>query len=371
MRAEYEKKLSTALFTEIKVKDMNTVKVSASKNYNIYIGNNLLDSCGEMIKQELGVCSVAVITDDNVNSLYADRVIKSLEASGFRTVKFVFKHGEESKSVATYAEILSFLAENHITRSDMIVALGGGIPGDMGGFAAATFLRGIKFVQMPTTLLAAVDSSVGGKTAVNLPNGKNLAGAFYQPDMVICDYSALDTLEPSVFADGCAEVIKYGVILDCEFFNFLCNNDIKENIEYVITRCVELKRDIVNQDEKENGIREILNFGHTIGHAIEINSNFEISHGSAVAIGMMIAAKGAFSLGYCSCDLTDDIKNVLVKNNLPVKCEYSAQSLYNIACSDKKRKGGTITLIIPEKTGKCIGKKIPVEDVLNFIKAGI
>lgn len=350
---------------------MNTVKVAASKNYNIYIGNELIDSCGEMIKQELGICSVAVITDDNVDRLYADRVINSLEKSGFRTVKFVFPHGEESKSVNTYAEILSFLAENHITRSDMILSLGGGIPGDMGGFAAATFLRGIKFVQMPTTLLSAVDSSVGGKTAVNLPNGKNLVGAFYQPDMVICDYSALETLKPEIFADGCAEVIKYGVILDDDFFNFLRDNDIKENIEYVITRCVELKRDIVNQDEKDTGIRAILNFGHTIGHAIEINSSFGISHGSAVAIGMVIASKGAYTLGYCDCDLTETIKNVLIKNNLPVSCEYSAEVLYDVACSDKKRTGGTITLIIPEIPGRCVGKKFPVEDVLNFIKAGL
>lgn len=350
---------------------MNTVKVSASKNYNIYIGSGLLNSCGEMIKQELGVCSVAVITDDNVNELYADRVIESLTKSGFRTVKFVFPHGEESKSVSTYAGILSFLAENHITRSDMIISLGGGIPGDMGGFAAATFLRGIKFVQIPTTLLSAVDSSVGGKTAVNLPNGKNLVGAFYQPDMVICDYSALDTLKPEIFADGCAEVIKYGVILDEEFFDFLKNNDIKENIEYVITRCVELKRDIVNQDEKDTGIRAILNFGHTIGHAIEINSSFEISHGSAVAIGMVIASKGAYALGYCDCDLTQTIKDVLIKNALPVACEYSAEALYDVACSDKKRAGSSLTLIIPEKMGKCVGKKIAVENVLDFIKAGL
>ena len=216
---------------------MNTVTVNASKNYNIYIGSGLINRCGEMIKNELGVCSAAIITDDNVNRLYADRVVASLEEAGFRTVKLVFPHGEDSKSVATYTDILSFLAENQITRSDMIISLGGGIPGDMGGFAAATFLRGIKFVQMPTTLLSAVDSSVGGKTAVNLPQGKNLVGAFYQPDMVICDYSTLDTLPDGIFADGCAEVIKYGVILDEEFFTFLENNDIKENIEYDFVRC--------------------------------------------------------------------------------------------------------------------------------------
>lgn len=350
---------------------MNTVKVNASKDYNIYIGSGLLDDAGERIKNELGVCSAAVITDDNVNALYADRVIASLEKSGFRCVKFVFPHGEESKGIAVYSEILSFLAENHITRTDMLISLGGGIPGDMGGFAAATFLRGIKFVQIPTTLLSAVDSSVGGKTAVNLPSGKNLVGSFYQPDMVICDYSALDTLPDEIFADGCAEVIKYGAIMDREFFEFLKNNDIKENIEYVITRCVEMKRDIVNEDEKETGIRAILNFGHTIGHAIEINSNFEISHGSAVAIGMIIASKGAYKMGYCGTDISGDIKEVLIKNKLPVSCIFTAEALYEVSCSDKKRSGNSIKLIIPEKMGKCTGKKIPTEQMLGFIKAGL
>lgn len=350
---------------------MNTVKVNASKEYNIYIGNGLLADVGERIKNELGVCSAAVITDDNVNALYADRVIESLENAGFRTVKIVFPHGEESKSITVYSEILNFLAENHITRTDMLISLGGGIPGDMGGFAAATFLRGIKFVQIPTTLLSAVDSSVGGKTAVNLKAGKNLAGAFYQPDMVICDYSALDTLSPEIFADGCAEVIKYSAIMDEEFFDFLKNNNIKENIEYVITRCVEMKRDIVNEDEKENGIRAILNFGHTIGHSIEINSNFEISHGSAVAIGMIIASKGAYKMGYCNADISEEIKEVLIKNNLPVSCSFSAEELYKFCISDKKRSGNSIKLIIPEKMGKCVGKKIPTEQLLDFIKAGL
>lgn len=350
---------------------MNTVTVNASKNYNIYIGDNLLDICGERIKNELGVCSAAIITDDNVNRLYADRVEDSLKSAGFRTVKFVFPHGEESKSVKVYSEILNFLAENHITRTDMLISLGGGIPGDMGGFAAATFLRGIKFVQIPTTLLSAVDSSVGGKTAVNLPAGKNLAGAFYQPDMVICDYTTLETLSPEIFADGCAEVIKYGVIMDADFFEFLKNHDIHENIEYVITKCVELKRDIVDMDEKELGIRAILNFGHTIGHAIEINSDFEISHGSAVAIGMIIASKGAYKTGLCDTDLSDVIKEVLIKNNLPVACPYTAEALYNVSCSDKKRSGDTIKLIVPEKMGKCVGKKVPVSQMLEFIREGL
>lgn len=350
---------------------MKTVTVNTSKKYPIYIGKGLLDTCGDRIRQELGVCSAAVITDDTVNTLYAQRVTDSLERAGFRTVKFVFPHGEESKSLSVYAEILSFLAENHMTRTDLLVALGGGIPGDMGGFAAATFLRGIRFVQMPTTLLSAVDSSVGGKTAVNLPAGKNLVGSFYQPDMVICDYTTLDTLPPEIFADGCAEVIKYGVIMDAEFFEFLQTHEIQEHIEAVITRCVELKRDIVNQDEKETGLRALLNFGHTIGHAIEISSHFEISHGSAVAIGMIIAAKGAYNTGMTSTDFSDTIRSVLLKNKLPVSCPFAAETLYQVSCSDKKRSGDTIKLIIPEEIGKCTGKKVPIAKMLDFIKAGL
>lgn len=352
---------------------MNRVTVNASKDYNIYIGSGLLKNCGEMIKNEIKGSSsfAAVITDDIVDGIYGDTVIKSLNDAGFKTVKYVFPHSEESKSLETYSDIINFLARNHLTRTDILVSLGGGIPGDMGGFAAATYLRGIKFIQIPTTLLSAVDSSVGGKTAVNLPTGKNLVGAFYQPDLVICDYDTLNTLPGEIFADGCAEVIKYGVIMDKEFFDFLKNNSIKDNIEYVISRCVELKRDIVDSDEKETGIRAILNFGHTVGHAIEINSDFEISHGSAVAIGMIIASKGAFNSGLCKADFSEEIKDVLIKNSLPVSCPFGSRELFDVSCSDKKRSGDTIKLIIPEEMGKCVIKKIPLTSLLDFIEKGL
>ncbi len=350
---------------------MNTVKVHASKDYNIHIGENLLDKAGEIIKSELGARFAAVITDDNVDKLYSERLIKSLEGAGFKTCKFVFPHGEESKSIETYSKILNFLAENHVTRADMVISLGGGIPGDMGGFAAATFLRGIKFAQIPTTLLSAVDSSVGGKTAVNLPYGKNLAGSFYQPDIVVCDYKTLDTLAPEVFSDGCAEVIKYGVIMDGEFFDFLKENEIKDNLERVITRCVELKRDIVDKDEKETGLRAILNFGHTAAHAIEINSSFSISHGSAVAIGMIIESRGAFKTGLTETDCSGEIKNLLIKNNLPTECGFTPMELYDISCSDKKRGGDFIKLVIPKKIGKCEIIKIPLNELIGFFKEGL
>ncbi|MBR5233701.1 MAG: 3-dehydroquinate synthase [Clostridia bacterium] len=350
---------------------MNTVRVSTSKEYNIHIGKGILSDIGEMLKNEFGVCTVAVITDDIVDSLYSNTVISSLEKSGFRTLKYVFPHGEESKTINTYASILSFLAENEVTRSDILLSLGGGVVGDTGGFAAATYSRGIKSVQVPTTLLAAVDSSVGGKTAVNLPSGKNLAGAFYQPDMVICDYSVIDTLPEEFFADGCAEVIKYGIIGDYVFFEFLRNNDIKENLKYVITRCVEMKRDIVNIDEKDNGIRAILNFGHTIGHAIEKCSNYTVSHGRAIAIGMVIASKSAYKKGYCDTNISEEIKEVLIKNSLPISCDFTAEELFGVALSDKKRNGDIIKLIIPEKTGKCVCKNIHASELLSFIKAGL
>jgi 3-dehydroquinate synthase len=209
------------------------------------------------------------------------------------------EHGEKSKNSVTYINLLNFLAENHITRTDALLALGGGVVGDLTGFAAATFLRGIKFIQCPTTLLAMVDSSVGGKTAIDLECGKNLAGAFYQPSVVICDITTLDTLSEKIFYDGCAEVIKYGVIASEELFE-ICRDGFKDNIEEIIYRCVSIKRDIVMEDEFDTGMRQLLNFGHTIGHGIEACSKYYITHGTAVAIGMVLITKAAVKMNMCN-----------------------------------------------------------------------
>lgn len=348
-----------------------TVRINASGSYDVIIGNGIMDTAGERCKNLFGTCKAVIVTDDKVASFYLERVKKSFVSAGYETVEFIFKNGEESKNIDTLSALLEFMAENRVTRSDMVVALGGGVTGDMAGFAAAVFLRGIRFIQMPTTLLATVDSSVGGKTAIDLKAGKNLAGAFYQPDMVICDYSALDTLEDETFAEGMAEVIKYGVIFDRNLFDLVKSGNVKDNIEHIIKRCVELKRDVVEADEHDKGERQLLNFGHTIGHAVEKCSNFGLSHGNAVAVGMVIAAKASAAFGWSREDCTPEIIESLKNNSLPVESEFSAEELFDVTLNDKKRAGSSINLVIPETVGHCVLKKVSVDEVLGFIKSGI
>ena len=350
---------------------MEIVRVTASKEYNVNIGSGFLDSIGEKIKEVKRPCRVVLISDDTVSSLYGERVKRSLAGSGYSVCEFIVPHGEESKSFVNYEKILEYCAENSITRTDLFVALGGGVVGDLTGFVASTYLRGVDFVQIPTTVLAMVDSSVGGKTAINLKAGKNLCGAFYQPIAVFADCETLKTLPQETFNEGCAEIIKYGMILDKDFLAFLQTNEIKENIEYVIKRCVEIKRDVVSRDEFEKGERKLLNFGHTIGHAIEKCSNLTISHGNAVAIGMVIATKGAFEVGMSEEDFSDVLLPILKKNNLPTTCEFSAEELYSASLSDKKRSFDTMSLIVPEELGLCKIMKLPVEDLQNFIEKGM
>ncbi len=350
---------------------MEIVKVSASKEYNVHIGSGFLDSVGEMLVQIKKPCRAVIVSDDTVFALYGERVKKSLTNYGYSVCEFVFPHGEESKSLENFGKIQEFCAENRITRTDLFVALGGGVTGDLTGFAASSYLRGVDFVQIPTTVLSMVDSSVGGKTAVNLKAGKNLCGAFYQPIAVYADCETLNTLPPETFNEGCAEIIKYGMILDGEFLTFLKNNNIRENIEYVIKRCVEIKRDVVDRDEFENGERKLLNFGHTIGHAIEKCSHLTISHGNAVAIGMVIATRGAYKMGLVNEDFTEMLVEILKVNDLPISCEFTAEELYKISLSDKKRSLDTISLIIPEKYGLCKIEKISVDNLKEFIESGL
>lgn len=350
---------------------MKTVEVDAAVRYNIVIDKGILPKSGDMIKEVTFAERVAVITDDTVDKLYSDVVMKSLSDAGFETFKFVFPHGEKSKNISTFSSILEFLAESGLTRTDALVALGGGVVGDVAGFAASSYLRGIDFIQIPTTLLACVDSSVGGKTAIDLKAGKNLAGAFYQPKLVIADFETLSTLTDGIFADGMAEVIKYGVIFDKAFFEFLRDNEAKDNLEYVITRCVELKRDIVNADEKEKGVRALLNFGHTVGHAIEKCSGYKIPHGSAVAIGMVIISRAAYKCSFCDENYADIIASLNKKYSLPVSTDFSASELSSAAMADKKRAGDKIKLIIPEALGNCVIKSVPTSELEKIIGEGL
>ena len=350
---------------------MNTVRVKATRSYDVHIGSGLLTSLGKYAATMDRVRHVCIVSDTNVWPLYGDIAAKSLIAENLSVVSYVFPAGETQKTTQTYFELLNFLAENQISRTDLIVALGGGVVGDLAGFAAATYLRGIPFIQIPTTLLAAVDSSVGGKTAIDLPAGKNLAGAFYQPALVLCDTDCLNTLPMDIFRDGCAEVIKYGILYDPELFTHLAETGLEFNREMVITRCVELKRDVVAEDEFDTGTRMKLNLGHTIGHGVEAISRFTISHGRAVAIGMAIVARSGSVTGICEKEATDMILDVLNRFGLPTGCDYSAEDLYRYALSDKKRSGGTVNLIIPERIGYCRIEPMPVRNIQSFIEAGL
>ena len=349
---------------------MKKITVNSSTKYDVLIGKDLLKDAGELCAKVIKPCKACIVTDDTVAGLYLGVVESSLKKAGFDTLNFVFPHGEASKSTTTLIELLEFLASNELTRSDCLIALGGGVVGDLCGFAAAVYLRGIKFIQIPTTLLAAVDSSVGGKTAVDLKAGKNLAGAFHQPARVICDYTTLDTLPPETFADGCAEVIKYGAICDRSFFDVF-EDGIRKNIEEVIARCVTIKRDIVEEDEFDNGKRQLLNLGHTVGHAIELLSDFGITHGSAVAIGMMIVTRAAVNSEMCSKEDLDMLRDALVNADLPTECTFNAKDLSIVALGDKKRSGDTITLVVPYALGDSRLLKIPVSELCDFVSKGI
>ena len=350
---------------------MKTISVKTSKEYDVIIGNGLLEKAGDYISAMKPGCKAAIISDSNVWPYYGDSLQRSLLSAGVESVSFIFSAGEASKNIEIYLQILNFLAENKITRSDLIIALGGGVVGDISGFAAATFLRGISYVQIPTSLLAMVDSSVGGKTAIDLPAGKNLVGAFKQPILVLCDIDTLNTFPQAQFLDGCAEIIKYGMLYDAQLTAQLASAGTEFDREEVIAKCIGFKRDVVAEDEFDTGARQKLNFGHTFGHGIEARSNFAITHGCGVAAGMAIVTKAAVAHEFCDKSVYDTLISILHKFSLPVSTVYTAAELYESALSDKKRAGKTVNLIIPRHIGHCDIFPMPVTDLESFIKAGL
>jgi len=350
---------------------MNTITIKASRDYQVLIGSGIMNELGSRASLIQKPCKAAIISDSNVWPIYGSCVKRSLEQSGYETCNFLFSAGEESKNGTTYLSVLDFLAQNHITRSDILIALGGGVVGDLVGFAASTYLRGISYIQVPTTLLAMVDSSVGGKTAIDLPSGKNLAGSFYQPSLVLCDIDALNTLPENYFRDGSAEVIKYGVLYDEILFAHLEKWGLSFDREYVVSRCVSLKRDVVSKDEFDTGARQKLNLGHTIGHGIEASSNFTVSHGTAVAIGMAVITRAGEHMGICDLDTRVRIEALLKKFCLLTAFSQSAESLCQYALSDKKRSGDSVNLIIPERIGRCRIQPTPVTELKSLIEIGL
>lgn len=349
---------------------MKTIHVPASSEYDVLVERGLLRRCGELIRAVCRGQTAAVISDETVWAIYGETVAKSLRDSGFHVVDITFPAGEKEKTLETYAQVIRTLASERLTRSDCVVALGGGVVGDLAGFAAATYMRGIDFVQIPTTLLAAVDSSVGGKTAVDLPEGKNLAGCFYQPRMVLCDADTIETLSSEQFRSGMAEVIKYGMIADEAFLESLLETDAKEQLEEVIAACVAMKRDVVAKDEFENGERRILNFGHTVGHAVELCRTFAISHGDAVAIGMTVLTRAAVRRGICGEETLKLLLEALRKYQLPLETDCTADELSAAALSDKKRSGSKLHVVVPERVGHCRIEPIPAEEFRQWLLEG-
>ena len=317
---------------------MKTVHVPASAPYDVLIGPGLLSSLGSRVRD---LCPKAgrylLVTDDNVGPLWADACVKSLDAAGLAGDAYTLPHGEASKT----------------------------------GFAAATYMRGVDYIQIPTTLLAAIDSSVGGKTAVDLPAGKNLMGAFWQPRLVLCDTETLSTLPETDFASGCAEVIKTAILFDEPLFAQLEREGRDFDREALIARCVEHKRDVVAEDEFDTGRRALLNLGHTLGHAVEAESGFALTHGQAVAVGTAVVCRAAAQYGVCPPDLPARVDALLEKFGLPIRTAYPLDILLERMLSDKKRAGAAVNVIVPEAIGRCGIRPMDRQALYDFMKAGL
>jgi len=352
---------------------MKTIEVDLSSNkYDIVIQSGIFKNSGEEITKIYKEKKIAVITDENVLELHGYELKKSLLNHSYDVRFITIKPGEKSKSLESLTKIYNDLIDFGITRSHLIIAFGGGVVGDLAGFAASTYLRGIDYVQIPTTLLSQIDSSIGGKVGVNLDKGKNLVGSFYQPKKVIIDSHVLTTLPEKYIKDGLGEVIKYACIKDADFFEQLMeiktNEELFQNMEDIIFRCCNIKRQYVESDERDTGLRMILNFGHTFGHAVEKYFDYEKTHGWAVALGMYHITQKSESLGYTEPGTAEKIKNILINFNM----EYQMPSMdmdmiKKTVCLDKKNLSDKINLILIKKIGESFIEKISVEDIDKFI----
>lgn len=329
--------------------------------YPIHIGSGLLDCLGTHVLEALGEISVAVVTDDNVAPLYLDRAVLSLKSAGMKVCTITLPHGETTKGLDQLAHLYDFLCENRITRKDAVMALGGGVIGDLTGLAAATFLRGVHFIQVPTTLLAQVDSSVGGKVAVDLPQGKNLVGAFYQPEFVLVDPTTLNTLTDEYWRDGLGEVVKYGCIGDSALFTLLENcapggrKELMAHIDEILQHCIQAKADVVAQDERDTGLRMTLNFGHTIAHAVETCQHYTgLRHGEAVALGMHVMTRLTEQKGMTAPGTAARLDALLCQLDMPMELPAIPEAdLIAAMGMDKKSMGKALRVIVLDEIGKC------------------
>lgn len=354
---------------------MKTLTVALpGREYDILIERGLLNRAGEHLRAVLpGASRLFVVTDSHVGPIYLEQLEEQIKGAGFCVSTCTVPAGESSKSPEQLAVLWEQMMAAGLTRSDAVVALGGGVVGDLAGFAAATVLRGVDFVQIPTTLLAQVDSSVGGKVAVDLRAGKNLAGAFWQPKLVLMDPDVLDTLPDAVFADGMAEVIKYGCIQDAAFFDFLARRssrmEIMAEIEHVLYTCCDLKRNVVVEDERDTGARMILNFGHTLGHAYELAGDYRTwTHGQAVAAGMVRAAELGERLGLTPAGTAERVRALTGAFGLPGAIPCTAEEYTAAVGLDKKGSGEEISVILLEEMGKAVPHRMTKTALLEELR---
>lgn len=354
---------------------MKIININVSSSYyDIVIQKGQFNSFGAEIRKVYSKTIIAVITDSNLYDLYGRRLKDALEKDNFIPHFIVVNPGENSKSLSTLEYVFSKLTSYNITRSDLIIAFGGGVVGDLAGFAAATYLRGISYIQIPTSLLAQIDSSIGGKVAVNLKEGKNLVGSFYHPLRVLIDPDFLLSLPEKYLKDGLGEVIKYACIKDNMLYNTLMdidsNTKLLNHIEQIIYTCCNIKKQLVESDEKDNGLRLLLNFGHTIGHAIEKYMNYEISHGEAVCLGMLYITKNSENLNYTETGTYDSIKIILKHFNIEYEHfgldTFNLEVLKNYIYTDKKNLSGEINLILLKKIGEAFIHKVPFEEIEKY-----
>ncbi len=345
--------------------------VTRHKRYSVHIGPGLLSAVGPL---SLGCCApetAMVVSDSNVASLYAAAVTASLQRAGFTPQLHVIKAGETSKNTAALVELLHHMARCSLTRGSAVFALGGGVTGDLAGLAASLYMRGLPLIQLPTSLLAAVDSSVGGKTAVDLEEGKNLVGTFYQPDLVMCDTETFSTLPAPQISNGFGEIIKTAMVFDAALFDLAAGSEACGHLQCLAARCVELKKSVVEHDELEDGPRQILNFGHTFGHAVEQCSGYGLPHGFCVAVGMALITGACRKRGICTAETELRLRNALKARGLPVKTPYGAEQIFSAVLSDKKRRGDFLTLILPRKIGQAERRRVSLQEARAFLEDGL
>ena len=345
------------------------VHVSAvSADYDVTVGAGVLSELGRIARSAAGGARCCVVSETNVAPLYADAAEASLAGAGYSVAeRVVFAAGEQSKRLSTLGEILEALAERELTRADVVVALGGGVTGDMAGLAV---------VQVPTSLLAMVDSSVGGKTAVDLAAGKNLAGAFWQPAAVVADVRCLASVSPELFRDSCGEVIKHAVLADAALLDELTARPLtadqldEARLADVVARNVAIKRDVVDADERESGVRQTLNLGHTIGHAIEAAGDFTLGHGSCVAAGLCMMARASARRGWCSDETAGRVEACVAAHGLPTGSELGADVLMRYMAHDKKRRGDGVNVVVPAEVGRCEVRRVSLDELAELVALG-